>query len=43
MRRMQETIADCETVTISGAGHLVQGDNPADFVTAVQAFLRRVW
>ena len=43
MQRMQQAIADCETVTISGAGHLVQGDNPADFVVAVQALLRRVF
>ena len=33
MERMQATIPDCATATISGAGHLVQGDNPADFVT----------
>ena len=42
MGEMQEAIADCETVTIAGAGHLVQGDNPADFVAAVQAWLGRV-
>ena len=42
MQRMQEVIPDCATATISGAGHLVQGDNPADFVTEVQAFLSRV-
>ena len=43
MQRMQQAIADCETVTISGAGHLVQGDNPAEFVVAVQGLLRRVF
>ena len=42
MRRMQETIPDCSTVTIAGAGHLVQGDNPADFIAAVQEMLSRV-
>ena len=43
MRQMQEAIADCQTATISGAGHLVQGDNPVDFVTAVQGLLSRVF
>ena len=43
MGRMQETIADCVTVTVAGAGHLVQGDNPVDFVAAVQDLLRRVY
>mgnify|MGYP002854525855 CR=1 FL=1 len=42
MRRMKDTIGDCETVTIPGAGHLVQGDNPAAFVDAVHAMLCRV-
>ena len=42
MGRMQRAISDCATVTIAGAGHLVQGDNPADFVVAVRALLRRV-
>ena len=42
MQRMQEAIADCTTVTISGAGHLVQGDNPADFVVAAKGLLSRV-
>jgi len=43
MRKMQEVIADCETVTISGAGHLVQGDNPKDFVIAVRKLLSKVY
>ncbi len=43
MRKMQEVIADCETVTISGAGHLVQSDNPKDFVIAVRKLLGRVY
>ena len=42
MARMQSVIPDCATVTIENAGHLVQGDNPADFVAAVQEFLNRV-
>ena len=42
MKRMQELIPECDTATITGAGHLVQGDNPADFVSEVQAFLTRV-
>ena len=43
MGRMQEVIPDCVTATISGAGHLVQGDNPADFVAKVEELLRRVY
>lgn len=43
MQRMQEVIPNCETVTISGAGHLVQGDNPAEFVAATQKLLDRVY
>ena len=43
MRRMREVIGDCVTVTIPGAGHLVQGDNPAAFVVAVQDLLGRVY
>ena len=42
MDRMQQVIPDCVAVTISGAGHLVQGDNPVDFVAAVQELLGRV-
>ena len=41
MQKMKETICDCETVTIARAGHLVQGDNPADFLTAVEGWLNR--
>ena len=41
MNRMQQAIPDCATVTILRAGHLVQGDNPVDFVAAVQGLLRR--
>jgi esterase len=42
MRRMQEVIPDCAIVTVPRAGHLVAGDNPADFLVAVQELLRRV-
>ncbi len=42
LERMQQTIPDCVTVTIHGAGHLVQGDNPAAVVAEVQDLLRRV-
>ncbi len=41
MQRMKEAISDCSAVTIPGAGHLVQGDNPAEFVAAVQGLLRK--
>lgn len=39
MLKMQGVIPNCETVTISNAGHLVQGDNPADFLQSVEAWL----
>ena len=42
MVRMQQAIPDCVTVTIPRAGHLVQGDNPVDFVVAVQGLLQQV-
>ena len=42
MRKMQEVIPDCATVTVPRAGHLVAGDNPADFLVVVQELLRRV-
>lgn len=41
MEKMQEVIPDCETVTIAKAGHLVQGDNPAGFLAAVEGWLGR--
>ena len=43
MVRMQKEIPDCTTVTIARAAHLVQGDNPVDFVAAVQELLNRVY
>lgn len=39
MGRMREVIPDCSSVTIARAGHLVQGDNPVDFVAAVRQLL----
>ena len=39
MQRMEQVIPDCTTVTISNAGHLVQGDNPAEFLVEVGKFL----
>ena len=42
MHRMEQVIPDCTTVTISNAGHLVQGDNPAEFLVEVGKFLGRV-
>ena len=42
MQRMEQVITDCTTVTISNAGHLVQGDNPAEFLVEVGKFLGRV-
>ena len=42
MNQMRLTIPDCTTVTIPRAGHLVQGDNPVDFVSAVMDFLQLV-
>ena len=41
MDRMCEDIADCTCVTIANAGHLVQGDNPVDFLAAARAHLAR--
>ena len=41
MERMGREIADCSTITIANAGHLVQGDNPVDFLAAASAHLDR--
>ncbi len=41
MQRMGREIPDCRTVTIANAGHLVQGDNPPDFLAAAQEHLAR--
>ena len=42
LQRMQQVIPDCVAVTIPGAGHLVQGDNPAAVVAEVEDLLRRM-
>ena len=41
LQRMGREIADCTTMTIANAGHLVQGDNPPDFLAAARAHLDR--
>ena len=42
MQKMQQVIPDCSTVTVPDAGHLVAGDNPTDFLTAVREHYARV-
>ena len=41
LQRMGREISDCTTVTITNAGHLVQGDNPPDFLAVARAHLDR--
>lgn len=41
MARMGRELPDCVTTTIANAGHLVQGDNPPDFLAAARAHLDR--
>ena len=41
LQRMGREIADCKTVTVANAGHLVQGDNPPEFLAAARAHLDR--
>ena len=41
MTKMAQVMADCATETIKDAGHLVQGDNPVDFIVAAQGLLSR--
>ena len=41
MVRMAEEHPDCTIVTVENAGHLVQGDNPPDFLAAVRGLLSR--
>ena len=43
MARMGQIIPDCATATIARAGHLVQGDNPADFLAEAEKLLDRVY
>ena len=42
MQRMQQVIPNCATVTVPNAGHLVAGDNPVDFLTAVRNFYNKL-
>ena len=42
LAKMGEVMVDCTTETISNAGHLVQGDNPVDFITAARGLLSKV-
>ena len=39
--KMGEVMVDCTTTTIKDAGHLVQGDNPVDFIAAAHELLTR--
>ena len=41
LAKMGQVMTDCTTETIKNAGHLVQGDNPADFIVAAQGLLSR--
>ncbi len=42
MVKMKEVIPTCSIVTVPDAGHLVAGDNPADFLAAVREHYARV-
>ena len=42
MQKMREVIPNCSITTVPRAGHLVAGDNPADFLTAVREHYARV-
>jgi esterase len=39
MTRMQEAIPQCQIKTVPNAGHLVQGDNPVNFLEVYSQFL----
>ena len=41
LAKMGRVMHDCTTETIKDAGHLVQGDNPVDFITAARGILSR--
>ena len=43
LERMGQVIPDCATATVARAGHLVQGDNPADFLAEASKLLDRVY
>ena len=38
LAKMGRVMTDCTTETIKDAGHLVQGDNPVDFIAAAHIF-----
>ncbi len=42
MQEMQQVIPNCATVTVPDAGHLVAGDNPVDFLTALHSFYNQL-
>ena len=39
--KMGQVMTDCTTETVKNAGHLVQGDNPVDFIAAARGLLVR--
>ena len=41
LAKMGQVMTDCTTQTIKDAGHLVQGDNPVDFIAAARGLLDR--
>ena len=41
LAKMGQVMTDCTTETIDNAGHLVQGDNPVDFIAAARGILSR--
>jgi len=41
LAKMGQVMTDCSTETIDNAGHLVQGDNPVDFIAAARGILSR--
>ena len=41
LAKMGQVMTDCTTETIKDAGHLVQGDNPVDFIAAARGILFR--
>ena len=41
LAKMGQVMSDCTTETIKDAGHLVQGDNPVDFIASARRILSR--
>ena len=41
LAKMGRVMSDCTTETIKDAGHLVQGDNPVDFIASARGILSR--